>query len=209
MKRLILFIGFIALTGVIFAQSWGASSVEYIQTYPQIQLVEHNDSEVIEMIRTSDTTDAQYQNYVKYITGDNFYSFFQNKKFYMLSCDTCKGYYREPSVEKPITRALYLFRLDNNGWTKACYEPIQIDYYRLISNTDQPIWSTYCYVPSKKGNSPNVKDGSVTVSPDGEVTIVLVNYNKYLESGQAIKQSYENKIVTLIQNDGELYTIKK
>jgi len=215
MKRLILFIGFIALTSALFAQTRQPSDVEYIQTYSQFELLQLNHPNAVNTVRNADTAKPEYQNFVNYLTGNNFYSFFQNKKLYMISYDVCTTCYGEPSVEKPITRGLYLFRLDKDGWTKACYEPIQIDYYKLTSSVDESnkpqhnIWSTYCYVPSKKYNSPSVKDGSVTVSANGEVTIVLVNYKRYLESDHAIKQSYENRTITLIQNDGENYTIKK
>jgi hypothetical protein len=209
MKRLILFIGFIALTSALFAQSRGASVLGYIQSYSQIELLQLNHPNAVNTVRNADTTNVDYQNFLKYLTGDNFYSFISNKKLYMLSYDNCNTCYTAPSVEKSITRGLYLFRLDVDGWTKVCFEPIQIDYYQLLSNTNEPIWSKFCYVPSKKYNSPDVKDGNVTVSPDGEVTIVLVNYKEYLENGKDYVRSYENKIVTLIQNDGEFYTIKK
>jgi hypothetical protein len=215
MKRLILFIGFIALTSVLFAQTWQPSVDGYIQTYPQIQLIQHNTPNAVNVVRNADTTNALYGNYVKYLTGDNFYSFIYNKKLYMLSYDECSTCYKQPSLSEPITRGLYLFRLDSNGWTKACYEPIQIDYFGLESSVDAPnvpqhnIWSLHCYIPRKKYVSPDVKEGSVTVSADGEVTIVLINYNQYVESDKAIKNSYENKIVTFVQNDGELFTIKK
>jgi hypothetical protein len=207
MKRFYLITAIILLTGSIYAQSWSASAVGYIQTYPQFQLVEHNSPEVIKMLRTSDTTNAQYQNYVKYITGDNFYSFFRDKKLYMLSYDTCSTCYQAPSVEKPITRGLYLFRLDVNKWTKVS-ESLQTDYYKLLSNTDEPIWSKFCYVPSKKYNSPNVKDGNVIVSTDGEVTIVLINYKEYLESGKDYKRSYENRTIVLVPNVDGTYKVK-
>jgi hypothetical protein len=212
MKRLILFIGFIALTSALFAQTWQPSLFGYIQSYPQYELVQHNHPHVVNVIRNTDTTDAQYQNYLKYLTGDHFYSFFQDEKLYMLSYDVCVTCYTEPSVKKDITRGLYLFRLDANGWSKACYEPVQIDHFGLDSSIDEPnvqqhnIWSSYTYVPNRKYLN-NV--GSVTVSTDGEVTIVLINrkwrYNdKYTET-----ESFENKTVTLVRNDGELYTIKK
>jgi len=213
MKPLIFFIGFIVLTGAVNAQSWSPSVIGYIQSYPQYQLIEHNTPKAVEMIRTADTTNPEYQNYLKYMTGDEIYSFISKNKFYMLSYDTCSTCYRQPSVEKPITRGLYLFRLDNEKWTKVS-ESIQTDYYRLVSSVDEPnkpqhnIWSTYCYVPSKKDNGIGVKDGSVIVSEDGEVTIVLVNYRRYLESDHAIKQSNENRTIVLIPDFDGMYKIR-
>lgn len=212
MKKLILIIGFITLTGVLFAQTWQPSLFGYIQSYPQYELLQHNHPYVVNVIRNTDTTDAQYQNYLKYLTGDHFYSFIQNGKLYMFSYDVCVACYANPSIDRDITRGLYLFRLDNDGWTKVCYEPVQIDHYSLDSSIDKPnvpehnIWSSYTYVPNRKYND-NV--GSVTVSADGEVTIVLINRIWRYDDKYIATESFENKTVTLVQNDGEMYTIKK
>lgn len=206
MKRLILFIGFLALTCALFAQTWQPSLFGYIQTYPQYELIQHNHPHVINVIRTADSTDDQYYNYLTYMTGDQMYSFFLNKKFYMLSYDICTSC----TKNSDITRGLYLFRLDEDKWKIACYEPVQIDYYRLESSVNEPnvpqhnIWSSYTYVPRK-----SLYNGSVTVSPEGEVTIVLVNRIWYYDDKYTAKESFENKTVTLVQNDGEMFTIKK
>ena len=143
------------------------------------------------------------------------YSFFKDDKFYMLSYDTCSNCSRSPSLNKPIERGLYLFCLDNNGWTKACYEPVQVDYFSVDSDIFIPnkgeysIWSAYCYFPWRTaGDKPEdkgqfgdgVKDGSVTVSANGEVTIVLVNHKYYSNNhGKHPNEfSFENRTVVLI-----------
>ena len=166
MKRLILIIGFIVLTGAIFAQSWGASDVGYIQTYPQYEIIQHNHPNAVNTVRYNDTTNVNYQKCLKYLTGDNFYSFLRNKKLFMLSYDACSTCYKDPAVGNPITRGLYLFRLDVTGWTKVS-DTIQTDYYKLLSDKPEPIWSKFCYIPPSKKISPKIKDGGVTISPDG------------------------------------------
>lgn len=97
MKRLFIILEIIMLTGSVYAQSWQPSVVGYIQSYPQYMLVEQNYPSVVNVIRNSDTTNAQYQNYLRYITGDYFYSFLHNKKLFMLSYDTCSTCYNNTS----------------------------------------------------------------------------------------------------------------
>lgn len=215
MKKLILFIGFIALTSALFAQTWQPSLTGYIQSYPQYDLIQHNTPNAVNTVRNADTTSVDYQNFLKYLTGDHFYSFFQNGKLYMLSYDVCATCHKAPSVNESIERGLYLFRLDKDNWTKVCYEPIQTDYYNLDSSINKPnvpqhnIWSSYTYFPMKNVNDSYVKNGSVKVSANGEVTIVLVNRIWRYDDKYTAKESFENRTVILVQNDGELYTIKK
>ena len=143
------------------------------------------------------------------------YSFFKDGKFYMLSYDTCNKCNKRPSVNKPIKRGLYLFSLDNGNWTKACSEPVQVDYYSLDSSIwipnkpEHEIWSAYTYFPWRTaGDRPedkgqfgvDIKDGSVTILDNGEVTIVLVNHKYYYDnqSKYGDKFSFENKTIVLV-----------
>jgi hypothetical protein len=152
------------------------------------------------------------------------YSFFKEGKFYMLSYDTCSTCGKNPRVDKPIKRDLYLFCLDNGKWTKVS-DALQTDYFSMDLDAWKPntiehvIWSSYCYFPWRTaGDLPadkgqfgyGVTDGSVTVSANGDVTIVLVNYKTYDDdySKFGIKRSFENKTVDLKFN-GEFYTLKK
>jgi hypothetical protein len=218
MKRLILFIGFIVLTSTLFAQTWQPSVYEYIQSYSQYELVQHNNPNAVWVVRNGDTSDSQYQNFLKYLTGNHFYSFVKDKKLYMLSYDACTTCYKEPALGNPIKRGLYLFRLDADKWTKVS-DVIQTDYYSLDSSIDEvgvpqhEIWSSYCYVPVKNitddyNNDKSLKNGSVEVSVTGEVTIVLVNRKWRYDDKYAPKGSFENRTITLELND-EFYTIKK
>jgi hypothetical protein len=153
------------------------------------------------------------------------YSFFKDGKFYMLSYDTCSNCDRFPSYGKPIERGLFSFCLDNGNWTKACYEPVQIDHYSLDSaifipnKPDHCIWSAYCYFPWRTaGDRPEdkgqfgdgVKDGSGTVSANGEVTIVLVNHKYYHDthSKYGQKVSFENKTIVLVSNNDGTYKVQ-
>lgn len=150
------------------------------------------------------------------------YSFFKDNKFYMLSYDTCSTCSKSPRVNKPIKRDLCLFCLDNGKWTKVS-DAVQTDYLSLDEDTWKPntiehrVWSSYCYFPWRTaGGLPNdkgqfgegVKDGSVIVSANGEVTMVLVNHKMYDDDKYGRKTSFENKTVVL-EFSGEFYTIKK
>lgn len=234
MKRIFIIITIMLFTGAIYAQSWGASLTEYIQAYPQYELVQHpfsgakapnilTSTEAVNIIRNADTTNAQYQNSLKYLTGNSFYSFFANKKLYMLSYDTCSTCFREPSLKNPITRGLYLFRLDKDKWTKACFEPLEIGYYSLDSSIWKPntiehdVWSTFSYFPRRNVDdrpeykntfAKGVKDGSVTVSANGDVTIVLANYKRYYNDKYTAKESFENKTFVLTPNIDGTYKVR-
>jgi hypothetical protein len=234
MKRFFLTISIILLPSSIYGQSWAASLTKYIQAYPQYMLVEHpftgakalnilTSADAVTIIRNGDTTNAQYQNSLKYLTGNSFYSFFANKKLYMLSYDTCSTCFREPSLKNPIERGLYLFRLDKDKWSKVCFEPIEIGYYSLDSSIDKPnipqhnVWSTFSYFPRRNvDDRPEFKntfakgviDGSVTLSANGDVTIVLVNYKRYYNDKYTAKESFENKTFVLTPNTDGTYKIR-
>jgi len=159
-------------------------------------------------IDNSDTT-KNYKSFMKYL-DEKAYSFIANEKFYMLSYDTCNSCYKpEWKNNMRITRGLYLFRLDNTGWVRACYEPVQIDY-KEIQNS---IWAHKCYFPWKipadysgKFQSGATK-GSVNISANGEVTIVLINHEQADESkGSPI---FTNITVVLTPTDNNTYFIKR
>jgi hypothetical protein len=233
MKRFYIITAIVLLTGALFAQTWQPSLYKYIQSYPQFELVQHpfsgakaknifTSTEAITIIRNADTTNAQYQNSLKYLTGNSFYSFFTNKKLYMLSYDTCSTCFREPSLRNPITRGLYLFRLDVDKWTKVS-DAVQTDYFSLDSSINKPnipqhnVWSSYCYFPWRTaGDLPNdkgrfgegVKDGSVTISSNGEVTIVLVNRKYYYNDKYTDRSSFENRTIVLVPNNEGTYKVQ-
>jgi hypothetical protein len=220
MKKLIFIIAIIITANAVSAQLSGL--LGYIKEKPAYtffdndyltpilkSVIDHPDTSF--MVGKSKVT---YQN-VMYYLNNKTYSFIKDKKFYMLSYDTCSNCKRSPSVNKPIERGLYLFRLDNDGWTKACYEPVQTDYFSMDSSIFIPnkgqysIWSAYCYFPWRTaGDLPedkgqfgvNVKDGSVTISNNGEVTIVLVNHKYYSNNhGKHPNDfSFENKTIVLV-----------
>jgi hypothetical protein len=217
MKKLIFIIGFIALTGAIYAQSWGASVFGYIQTYPQYELMSHNFPKGVMALRNGDTANPEYKTAVEYFSVSA-YSFFLSEKLYMLSYDTCSTCYKYPSVEKPIKRGIYLFRLDKDKWTKVS-ESIQTDYYSLDSSIDEPnvpqhnIWSSYCYVPVKNitddyNNNKSLKNGSVKVSDNGEVIIILVNRKWRYDDKYIATESFENKTIILFPNSDGTFTVQ-
>jgi hypothetical protein len=232
MKRLILFIAIMTLTSALFAQLSGL--LDYIQKRPAYEFNERpfagkfgEDGRGGRYIYT--LTPQKFQQMIDSTTwmkdylSTKTYSFFKDNKFYMLSYDTCSTCSKNPRVDKPIRRGLYLFCLDNGKWTKVS-DALQTDYFSLDLDTWKPntiehiIWSSYCYFPwrtagdlsNDKGEfGEGVKDGSVTVSANGDVTIVLVNHKMYDDDNKyGIKRSFENRTVVLEFNS-KFYTVKK
>lgn len=209
-----------ALTGAIFGQTWSPSAFGYIQTYPQYELMSHEpqQKERVEALRNGDITNPVYKTAVEYFSVSA-YSFFLNKKLYMLSYDTCSTCGNlNFKVGKPIQRGLFLFRLDKDSWTKVS-DALQTDYYSLDSSIDEPsipqhnIWSSDCYLPVKNitgdyNNDKSLKNGSVTIEANGNVTIVLVNRKMYHDSNVDIKQSLYNKTVVLVPNNDGTYKVQ-
>jgi hypothetical protein len=72
-------------------------------------------------------------------------------------------------------------------------------------------WRTAGDLPQDKGEfGSGVKDGSVTVSANGDVTIVLVNHKMYDDddySKYGVKHSFENKTVVLVSNNDGTYKV--
>ncbi len=219
MKRFSFITAIMLLTGALYAQTWAPSVFGYIQSYPQYELMSHEFPEGVKALRNCDTANPEYKTAVEYFSVSA-YSFFLNEKLYMLSYDTCSNCYSSFfSVGKPIKRGIYLFRLDKDTWTKVCYEPLQIDYYGLDSSIDEPnvpqhnTWSSYCYVPVKNitddyNNDKSLKNGSVKVSSNGEVTIILVNRKWRYDDKYAARESFENKSIVLVANVDGTYKIQ-
>ena len=232
MKRLLFIIGILLIANTAFAQLSGL--LDYIQKRPAY--------EFYECAFAGKLGEDGHGRYIYTLTPQKFqqmidettwmkdylstktYSFFKDNKFYMLSYDTCSTCSKNPRVDKPIKRGLYLFCLDNGKWTKVS-DALQTDYFSLDLDTWKPntiehtIWSSYCYFPWRTaGDLPNdkgefgygVKDGSVTVSANGDVTIVLVNYKTYDDdySKYDVKRSFENKTVVLVSNNDGTYKVQ-
>jgi hypothetical protein len=221
MKKLIFIIAIILTANAVSAQLSGL--LGYIKERPAYEFshVPFAVKQGVDGRFVYDLTPLKFQQMINETTwmkdylSTKTYSFFKDDKFYMLSYDTCSNCSRNPSVNKPIERGLYLFCLDNGNWTKACYEPVQTDYFSMDSSIFIPnkgqysIWSAYCYFPWRTaGDLPEdkgqfgyeVKDGSVTISANGEVTIILVNHKYYsnTHSKHTDKFSFENKTVVLV-----------
>ncbi len=232
MKRLLFIIGILLIAHTAFGQLSGL--LDYIQKRPAYEfsecafagkLGEDGHGRFVYTL-----TPQKFQQmidettWMKEYLSTKTYSFFKEGMFYMLSYDTCSTCSKNPRVDKPIKRGLYLFCLDNGKWTKAC-DAVQTDYFSLDVDTWKPntiehtIWSSYCYFPWRTaGDLPNdkgefgygVTDGSVTVSANGDVTIVLVNYKMYNDdnSKYGIKRSFENKTVVLVSNNDGTYKVQ-
>ena len=147
--------------------------------------------------------------YVKKYLNEYTISFTNNGKFYMLSYDdSCSQicYDREWQHFKLLERNLYLFRLDDSGWTKASDKPVEVDY----EDNRNSKGAYMLYFPRRMaGSKPEHekllaggKNGSVEISSNGFVTINII-YN----SDQS-KYSSFNKTVTLIPNGNNTYNVQ-
>jgi hypothetical protein len=128
------------------------------------------------------------------------YSFFIGDQFYMLSYgDDCLKCYNE--VEQPqnkLERNLYLFRLDDSGWTIASDKPVQVDYEDRNSYISYFPWRIAGdKSDDEKQFGGSAKNGSVHVSVDGTVTIVLINHKMNDLSKSGSKIEFFNRPVVL------------
>ena len=114
----------------------------------------------------------------------------------MLSYDTCNNVDNEY-----IERGLYLFRLDDTGWTKACNQPVQVDYRNM--NGDSKYYFPW-RVAGKDGGHfrGGATNGKVEIFIDGTVMLVIINY----ESKNEIK--YSNKTIILTPNTYGTYMMQ-
>ena len=133
------------------------------------------------------------------------YSFWVDSKFYMISYDTCNTCLNiEWHDNMKVTRSLYLFRLDDSGWTRACAEPIQVDYKEVRDSG----WSYVSYFPWRY-----CKDfpweGMVNKLGNGDIFIRMINHTmtNYSDPNSKIKYFYSELI---LKPDGKgKYVIKE
>ncbi|MFA5207083.1 MAG: hypothetical protein WC428_00135 [Candidatus Paceibacterota bacterium] len=214
MKRIVLIIGIMLLTDVVFAQTWKPSLLEYFVERPQYALMEHESPESVEILKNNDINNPYYKTAVEYF-DKSAYSFIANKKLYMLSYDTCKLCMTKwVKDNERRERGIYLFRLDKTGWVKASDKPVQIDYKQIKttmpegSSLASKIWSYSSYFPQssiseneQQDYGVGSKNGSVTIDSDGTVTIIIVNHSKKTQYQGKVDFSI-HKVVLKPSNDG-------
>ena len=141
------------------------------------------------------------------------YSFFNGERFYMFSYDTCNIISADQPYKKMkrVERGLFLFRLDDGGWTKACETPVQVDYEDCSSPNEPYVsyfpWRTAGDRPEDQIRFAPAKNGSVTLADDGRVTIVLVNHTN-TKSGELNKITFFNTTVVLSPNTDGTYMVQ-
>jgi hypothetical protein len=137
------------------------------------------------------------------------YSFFIGDRFYMLSYDTCNIISGDQpyKIMKRVERGLFLFRLEDSGWVRACDKPVQVDY----EDCSAPNEPYVAYFPWRiAGEKPNdedqfggtAKNGSVNVTADGVVTIVLINHTNTRYNNVDKITFFNTKIVLKPNTDG-------
>jgi hypothetical protein len=111
---------------------------------------------------------------------------------------------------KRVERGLFLFRLDDCGWVKACEEPVQVDYEDCSAINEPYVsyfpWRTAGDRPEDQMRFAPAKNGCVTITDDGSVRIVLV-YHTNTKPGDINKITYFNKTIVLIPSTNGTYIV--
>ena len=165
MKSLYFIIGLILFTNTAFGQLWGGL-LNYFYEKPAINYITLQDVQALK---------SDFLDYLNKKT----YSFFNEGKLFMLSYED-REFSEKELIEQPqtrITRNLYLYSLDESGWSIACDKPIMVGYVDRTSYLSYFPWRTAGDKPSDELEfGGTAKNGSVTVAANGVITIVLVNH---------------------------------
>jgi hypothetical protein len=142
------------------------------------------------------------------------YSFFiGDSRFYMLSYDTCNIISGDQpyKIMKRVERGLFLFRLDDGGWTKASDKPVQVDFEDCSAPNEPYVayfpWRITGDRPEDQKRFAPAKNGSVTVADNGIVTIVLVNHTN-TKNGDVNRITFFNTTIVLLPTADKTYTMQ-
>ena len=128
------------------------------------------------------------------------YSFFNEGKFYMLSYD-------QDTMDIPnlnwhdnmkIERGLFLFRLDEDRWTRASDKPVQIDFKEI-----KDLKKYYCaYFPWRYNVDFEMK-GEVKKLANGDIHLRIINHkmNDYGNPTSRIEYFY-TEVILIPKGDG-------
>jgi hypothetical protein len=212
MKKLIVFIGILLLTGSAFSQQWGGlygyflERPQYEFWYCGFALKENPGGTWFYTLTPQkfksmvDNPDNPYHIWVMNEL-DTRYSFFSDEKLYMLSYDTCETCHLPNwHTNMRLERGLYLFRLDDGGWKIASNKPVQIDWSECDKDGD---FSYFSYFP-KKFRDNNIK-GFVNQLDNGNVEIRIINHQIIGNYGKL--EHFYNDIL-LIPNGDETYNVQ-
>lgn len=197
MKRLIAIVGILLLTNILFGQLYGGL-LNYFYEKPA-----QNDVSIKDVIELN----PDFQDYLNKKT----YSFFNKGKLYMLSYED-RQFSEKEFLERPqvrIERNLYLYRLDDSGWKIACNKPVMVGYVDRTSYVSYFPWRTAGDKPDdEKEFGGNAKNGSVKVSDNGIVTIVLINHRCDNLDKNDSKITFFNLTVVLKPNPDRTYNVQ-
>jgi hypothetical protein len=107
-----------------------------------------------------------------------------------------------------IERRMYLYRLDDSGWTIACDKPVMVGYVDRTSYLSYFPWRTAGDMPNDEKQIAPAKNGSVNMSADGVVTIVLINHRSDNLDKIGSTFNYFNSTVILSPNTNGTYRVK-
>jgi hypothetical protein len=197
MKRFLLLFGILLLTNVLFGQLWGGL-LNYFYEKPAINTVTIQDVKALK------------PDFLDYLNKKT-YSFFNKGKLYMLSYEDRQFSEKElmEMQQTRLERNLYLFRLDNSGWTIACDKPVLVGYVDRTSYVSYFPWRTAGDKPSDEQEfGGTAKNGSVIVASDGRVTIVLVCHKSDDLDKHGSKITFYNTTVVLKPSNDGTYRIQ-
>lgn len=150
---------------------------------------------------------------MKTYLGKSTYSFFNNGKFFMLSYDTCNIISGDQpyKIMKRVERGLFLFRLDDCGWVRACEKPVQVDFEDCSAPNEPYIayfpWRLAGDRPEDQKRFAPAKNGSVTVADNGVVTIILINHTN-TRYNKVDKITFFNKTIILTPDNDGTYKVQ-
>lgn len=216
MKKLIVFIGIMLFTGTIFAHPH-CGLLGYFHQEPAYEFrssicFAYNDQYQYTLTPQKLNVllkETWVKNYIDTIS----YSFFSKGKFYMLSYDEDKNslcYTDTINIKiKPlrIERNLYLFRLDDNGWTKASDKPVQTDWEETSMTNESYMFYYPRRIVGCETHDGYVSNGKVKISSDGTITIVLIDHQMNNEYKEKLPYFFARTVVLVPKDDGT-YLVK-
>ena len=195
--RLSVIIGLILFTNTAFGQLWGGL-LGYFYEKSAINYITIHDVQALK------------PDFLDYLNKKT-YSFFNKSKLYMLSYED-RDFSENELMESPqtrITRNLYLYRLDDSRWTIACDKPIMVGYVDQTSYVGYFPWRTAGDKPCDEQEfGGTAKNGSVYVSENGVVSIVLINHKSDDIDKQGSIVTFYNTTVTLTPSTDGTYIVQ-
>jgi hypothetical protein len=192
MNRLYVIIGFLLFTNTAFGQLWGGLLNSFYEK-PAISYITIQDVKALK------------PDFLDYLNKKT-YSFFNKGKLYMLSYED-RHFSEKELLEQPQVRTernLYLYRLEDSGWTTVGDKPIMVGYVDRTSYLSYFPWRTAGGKPSDEQEfGDTAKNGSVNVDSNGLVMIVLICHKSDdLDKAASSVTFFNTKVILAPDMDG-------